>query len=59
VASTYAGFGLAFILARRAPLQGFARRLQTGRLIRVKKGFSFNNVLLFTLLKQAKSLGRV
>jgi hypothetical protein len=59
VAFIYARFDVAFILARRAPLQGFARRFQTSHIYSNKKGFTFGNVLHFTLLKQAGSFGLV
>jgi hypothetical protein len=39
VAFIYAGFGLAFSLARRAPLQGFVRRIQANpRAIWINQG---------------------
>jgi len=51
VAFIYAGFGLAIFLARRTPLQGFARRLQTSQDLFEQKRFIIN-----TLLKQANYL---
>jgi hypothetical protein len=48
VAFSDAGFGLTISLSRRAPLQGFARRLQTKPRVIRNKGFIFGNVLHFT-----------
>jgi len=55
VASSDAGSGLAIFLARRAPAAGpCAAASDKPRFIQIKKVFSFDNVLHFTLLKQAK-----
>jgi hypothetical protein len=54
VAFIYAHFGVAILLSRRTPWQGFARRLQTSQELFEKKGFTFGNILHRTTLKRAK-----
>jgi hypothetical protein len=59
VTSIYARFDVAIFLARRAPLQGLARRLQTKpRFIRAKIVLH-SGLFAFHLLEQAKLYGLV
>jgi hypothetical protein len=58
VALLDAGFGLAFTIARRAPLARLrAVASDKPRVVRIKKVFSFGKVLHFTPLTRAAWLG--
>jgi len=55
-----AGFGLAFVFSRRTPTaRPCTAASDKAKSYSDKKGFTFGNVLHFTLLKQAKLLGLV
>jgi len=59
VALIYARFDVAFTLARRAPLQGLAWRLQTSQDLFEQKSFNIRHYFAFHPAKAGKQFGWV